>query len=506
MAEIKTLGMYEFFTRGGECTRSTHYCAGCGHGIVHKLITEALAELGMQDETIILNPVGCSVFGYYYWDVGNISAAHGRSPSAATGLARTLKNKSIICYQGDGDLGAIGLNSTIQAASRGERMAVLFINNANYGMTGGQMAPTTLEGMRTLTSPFGRDPLTDGYPLHICEVMNQITAPVYIERVSVADTKRIMKAKKAIRKALQMQRDNLGYAFVEIIAPCPTGIKASAMETARFCMEEMEAEFPLKCFRDNSALPRPEPSPRPSVSVQEFFERPDHDYEIIAAKVDHNFKERRMKFSGYGGQGVLSLGLWLSEAARIDRRFTTWYPSYGPEQRGGAASCAVVVSGYAVGSPDADRPDLLVAMNQMAYERFIGDVLPGGVAFVDETVPLKVAAPIDVKVIVVPAIRMAVEFGLPQAANTIILAAIVEHGAIGLSRESILCALVGSFKRKPELAEKNKELFIKAEEWVTDEWMRTNTGTPPSSTIDAQAGTPQISGLCRGPRTLIQLP
>ncbi|MFA7173366.1 MAG: 2-oxoacid:acceptor oxidoreductase family protein [Kiritimatiellia bacterium] len=466
MTQIKTLGMYEFFTRGGERTRSTHYCAGCGHGIVHKLITEALAELGMQDETIIFNPVGCSVFGYFYWDVGNISAAHGRSPSAATGLARTLKNKSIICYQGDGDLAAIGLNSTIQAASRGERMAVLFINNANYGMTGGQMAPTTLGGMRTLTSPFGRDPLTDGYPLHVCEIMDQITAPVYIERVSVADTSRIMKAKKAIRKALRMQRDNLGYAFVEIITPCPTGIKASALETARFCMEEMEAEFPLGCFRDNSALPQPEPQVRTCVSVQEFFERPEHDYEIIAPRVDPNFKERRMRFSGYGGQGVLSLGLWLSEAARIDRRFTTWFPSYGPEQRGGAASCAVVVSGSAVGSPDADRPDLLVAMNQVAYERFIGDVLPGGVAFVDETVPLKISAPQGVEVITVPAIRMAVDFGVAQAANTIILAAISVHGAMNLNRESILLALGASFKKKPELAEKNKELFVKAEAWI----------------------------------------
>jgi len=468
MAQIKTLGMYETFPRSGSNTKSTHYCAGCGHGIVHKLITEALVELGMQDQTIILNPVGCSVFGYYYWDAGNISAAHGRSPCVATGLGRTLSDKAIICYQGDGDLGAIGLNSSIQAASRGEKMAVLFINNATYGMTGGQMAPTTLAGMKTLTSPFGRDPLTDGYPLHICELINQIKAPVYIERVSVADTTRIMKARKAIRKALQMQRDNQGYAFVEIIAPCPTGIKASALETARFCIEEMEAEFPLGCFRDNSAVIKPPPPPRMSLSVQEFFEKPDYDFEISPAREDNSFKELRMKFSGYGGQGVLSLGLWIAEAARIDRRFTTWFPSYGPEQRGGAASCAVVVSGRMVGSPAADRPDLLIAMNQVAYERFIGDVPPGGVAFVDETVPLNVSPPEGVRLIAVPAIRLAADFGLAQAANTIMLAVIAASGVVHLTRESLLRSLDAGFRKKPELAEKNRALYIRAESWISE--------------------------------------
>jgi len=466
MAQIKTLGMYDSFSRSGSETKSTHYCAGCGHGIVHKLITEAMVELGMQDQTIILNPVGCSVFGYYYWDAGNISAAHGRSPSVATGIARTLKNKSIICYQGDGDLGAIGLNSSIQAASRGENMAVLFINNATYGMTGGQMAPTTLEGMKTLTSPFGRDPLTEGYPLHVCELINQIKAPVYIERVSVADTSRIMKAKKAVRKALQMQRDGKGYAFVEIIAPCPTGIKSSALETSRFCIEQMEPEFPLGCFRDNSDLPRLSPAKIKSVSIKEFFDKPDYDYEITAAVQDDNFKELRMKFSGYGGQGVLSLGLWLAEAARIDKRFTTWFPSYGPEQRGGAASCAVVASGRMVGSPAADKPNLLVAMNQVAYERFIGDVPPGGVVFVDETVPLNLAPAEGVRVISVPSIRLASDFGLAQAANTIMLAAISVSEVINLNRESLLKSLGAGFKKKPELAELNRGLFVKAESWI----------------------------------------
>lgn len=467
MSRIETTGMYECFPRTGtEDSTSTHYCAGCGHGIIHKLIAAALAELEIQDETIIFNPVGCSVFGYYYWDAGNISAAHGRSPSAATGIARTLKDRTIICYQGDGDLGAIGLNSTIQAANRGEHIAVIFINNATYGMTGGQMAPTTLEGMKTLTSPFGRDPYTDGYPLHVCELINQLKAPVYIDRVSVADTKRILKAKKAIYKALKIQKERKGYAFVEIIAPCPTGLKTTPLDSTRFCMEEMEAEFPLGCLRDNSEIPVVE---RPVIqfeSIKEFFEKPEYDFEITQAEPDPDFKEFHMRFAGYGGQGVLSLGLWLAGAARIDNRFTTWFPSYGPEQRGGAASCSVVVSGREIGSPNANSPGLFVAMNQVAYERFIDDVPQEGIVFVDENVPLPEKTPEGVRIISVPAIRLASEYDLPQAANTVMLAAISAFNVARIKRESIVKSLQGAFRRRPELARRNLEVFNLAEEWI----------------------------------------
>lgn len=464
MSRIETTGMYDLFKRSGSVSsKSTHYCAGCGHGIIHKLITEALVDLKLQDETIIFNPVGCSVFGYYYWDAGNISAAHGRSPSAATGITRTLKDKTIICYQGDGDLGAIGLNSTIQTANRGEHIAVIFINNATYGMTGGQMAPTTLEGMKTLTSPFGRDPHTDGYPLHVCELLNQLKAPVYIDRVSVADTKRIFAAKKAVYKALKIQKERKGYAFVEIIAPCPTGLKTTPLDSARFCMEEMEAEFPLGCLRDNSDLPVDEHASAPVQSIEEFFEKPEYDFEISKAVIDADYKEFRVRFAGYGGQGVLSLGLWLAGAARIDKRFTTWFPSYGPEQRGGAASCSVVVSGREIGSPAADCPDLFVAMNLVAYKKFIKGVPPSGVVFIDETIPMPEKKPGGVRIISVPAIRLASEYDLPQAANTVMLAAISVSGIVRLNRESLLKSLRGGFCKKPGLAERNVEVFEKAE-------------------------------------------
>ncbi len=228
-------GFYEHFLRkDGSKTKATHYCAGCGHGIIHKLIAEALADFGIQDETVFVSPVGCGAFCYYYFDCGNVAAAHGRASAVATGLSRALPGKVVIAYQGDGDLGAIGFNNAFQAANRGEKFVCFFVNNAIYGMTGGQMAPTTLPGQKTATSPAGRDVATDGYPLQVCEVLNQLVAPVFIERVSVADTKRIMKAKKAIRKAIEIQKEGKGYAFVEILSPCPTNMKISAVDAAKF--------------------------------------------------------------------------------------------------------------------------------------------------------------------------------------------------------------------------------------------------------------------------------
>ena len=177
-------GLYaEFPRKGGSAPTATHYCPGCGHGILHKLIGEAMADLGIQDRCVVISPVGCAVFAYYYLDCGHVQAAHGRAPAIGTGISRAEDDAIVISYQGDGDLGSIGLNETIQAANRGEKMAVFFINNSVYGMTGGQMAPTTLIGEVTATTPAGRDPQEQGYPLHICEILDTLKAPVYIERV-----------------------------------------------------------------------------------------------------------------------------------------------------------------------------------------------------------------------------------------------------------------------------------------------------------------------------------
>ena len=187
----------EFPRKGGSAPTATHYCPGCGHGILHKLIGEALDELGIQDRAVMTSPVGCAVFAYYYFDCGHVQVAHGRAPAVGTGLSRVEENAVVMLYQGDGDLASIGLNETIQAANRGEKMAVFFVNNTVYGMTGGQMAPTTLVGEVTVTCPTGRDPRYMGYPMHMAELLDNLDAPVFIERVSVSDPRNIRRAKRA---------------------------------------------------------------------------------------------------------------------------------------------------------------------------------------------------------------------------------------------------------------------------------------------------------------------
>ena len=461
MATIEQKGMYKAFPRSGKNVSFTHYCPGCGHGIINKLIAEACAELGLQDRTIFVDPVGCGVFTYYYWDAAHISAAHGRASAAATGACRARPDAVTIAYQGDGDLGAIGFNNVFQAASRGERFGCIFVNNSLYGMTGGQMAPTTLDGETTTTTPFGRDPALTGHPLHVCEVFAQLKAPVYIARVSVADTRRIMQAKKAIRKVFEIQRDRKGYALLEILAPCPTNFKMDPLKAASFCMNEMEKEFPLGVFRDEEAREPLAVRPVPQASgCHDLFAEKEA---VPAAVDDPAVAERRFKFAGYGGQGILSLGLCVAEAARLERRHTLWFPSYGPEQRGGSANCSVVVSGTPIGSPTVEHPDVLVCMNQPAYERFVGDVKRGGTVIVDETVPVKVAPPDGVRLIRWPAIKMAEEFGVPKAANTMMLAALKKFKCTGLSDGNLEKALVASFKKKPALGEKNRELLRQAE-------------------------------------------
>ncbi len=454
-------GMYQEFPRcGKEHARTTHYCPGCGHGVINKLIAECCAEMGLQDRTVFVDPVGCGVFTYYYWDAGHVSAAHGRASSAATGVCRARPDAVTIAYQGDGDLGAIGFNNAFQAASRGEHFGCIFVNNSLYGMTGGQMAPTTLDGEKTTTTPFGRDPALTGHPLHVCEVFGQLKAPVYIARVSVADVKRTLACKRAIRRVFEIQQAHQGYALLEILAPCPTNFRMDPIKAAAFCANEMEKEYPLGTFRDvaGQAVLPPRPVPQAAGCAALFAEKT----QVPPPEFDASVPERRFKFAGYGGQGVLSLGLCVAEAARLERRHTLWFPSYGPEQRGGSANCSVVVSGRPIGAPTVEHPDVLVCMNRPAYERFAAAVRPGGTIVVDETVPLADPPPEGVRRIVWPAIRMAEEFGVPKAANTMMLAALRKFRLTGLSDENLESALVASFAKKPELGEKNRELLRRA--------------------------------------------
>ena len=230
--------------------RPTHYCPGCGHGIIHKLLAQAIDELGVRERTILITPVGCSVLAYNYLAVDGIEAAHGRAPAVATGLKRALPDRIVVSYQGDGDLLAIGMGETVHAANRGEKISVVFVNNAIYGMTGGQMAPTTLQAQRTKTSPYGRNPAEAGYPIRACELLNTLEAPYYIERCAVNTVKNVLRARRAILKALRYQVEGKGYSFVEVLSMCPTGWGVEPREAAAWVGEAMVPWFPLGTVRD----------------------------------------------------------------------------------------------------------------------------------------------------------------------------------------------------------------------------------------------------------------
>ncbi len=228
----------------------THYCPGCTHGVVHKLIAECLDELELGEETIIVAPVGCAVLIYDYFKADGVESAHGRAPAVATGIKRVHPDKIVISYQGDGDLLAIGMAETIHAANRGENITVIFVNNAIYGMTGGQMAPTTMPGQKTSTSQSGRNPDDVGMPIRACELINTLDRPVYIERVSCHSGPNILKTKKAIKKALLNQKEGKGYSFVEVLATCPTNWGLSPKKSYDWLEETMLPYYPLGKIRD----------------------------------------------------------------------------------------------------------------------------------------------------------------------------------------------------------------------------------------------------------------
>jgi len=227
-----------------------HFCPGCSHSLIHKLIAELIDEFDIQKRTIFVAPVGCSVLLYNYIDCDTIEAPHGRAPAVATGVKRAMPDNFVVSYQGDGDLLAIGTAETIHTANRGENITVIFINNAIYGMTGGQMAPTTTIGQKTATTPFGRSPDNEGYPIGACELLNSLNAPYFIERCKVNDTKSIIKTKKVLKKAFQNQLDKKGYSFVEILGNCPTNWGMSPEKANQWIEDTMVNIFPVKNFRD----------------------------------------------------------------------------------------------------------------------------------------------------------------------------------------------------------------------------------------------------------------
>jgi len=243
--------MKKVYARPRLLTRTPfHYCPGCGHSIVHRIVCELADEMDIHERLIGVPPPGCSVFTYNYIDVDFVESAHGRGAAVATGIKRACPEALVFTYQGDGDLAAIGTAETIHAANRGEKITAIFINNAVYGMTGGQMAPTTLLSQKTTTSPFGRDAKLEGYPIKISEMLALVNGAVYIERTAVNSPANIRKTKKALKNAFQAQIDNLGYSLVEILSPCPTNWKMKSLESWQWVDDVMKKEFPLGVIKD----------------------------------------------------------------------------------------------------------------------------------------------------------------------------------------------------------------------------------------------------------------
>src|SRR5215469_12723578 len=270
----KAKSFYPRYERKDELQHQTHYCPGCGHGIVHKMLARAIDDLGIQDRTILISPVGCSVFAYYYFDVGNVQVAHGRAPAVGTAIKRGRPDSILVSYQGDGDLSAIGSSEILHAANRGENITAIFVNNAIYSMTGGQCAPTTLIGQKSTTTPNGRNAATEGYPLRVSELLATLEAPVYIARVGLGDNKQIAQSHKAIRRAVENQVKGLGFSLVEVLSPCPTIWKMNPVDARKWVRDVMEKTYPLGvlCDRTTERQPRTAAGPAPSLeSIPEIL-------------------------------------------------------------------------------------------------------------------------------------------------------------------------------------------------------------------------------------------
>ncbi len=449
---------------------STHYCPGCGHGIVHRDLADAIGELGLQDRTVLISPVGCSVFAHYYFDVGNSQAAHGRAPAVAVGHKLANPDAIVISYQGDGDLASIGLAETISVAQLGLPITVIFINNAIYGMTGGQCAPTSLLGQRTTTSPDGRGAATMGKPLRVAELIAQLDGPVYVERVALFDPKQRVKARRAIQKALRLQAEGRGYAFIEVLAECPTHLKLTPELAEAWVRDQMLPVFPLGVKKD--------------VAVEPWFQReaPSYDVERIlalagaepvasgvepAVPADAAIGDLSIKFAGAGGDGAQTAALLVTRAAVAAGFDATHIPSYGPESRGGTSYADVQIAAGEVLNPAAPEPDILVAFNALSLAKFAPTVARAGAIIYDSSVitqppPL----PAGCRVLAVPFTEIAGDLGRPVAKNMVAIGAL--QAATGLlPPEHFVATLRRLLKDKPSLLPLNEAAFAAGQQAVT---------------------------------------
>ena len=439
---------------------STHYCPGCGHGLAHKYLAEAIDELKIQNNTILISPVGCSVFAYYYFDVGNSQAAHGRAAAVALGHKLSNPEATVISYQGDGDLASIGLAETVSAAQLGAPITVIFINNAIYGMTGGQMAPTTLMGQQTATSPDGRS-LLNGMPLRMAELIAGLDGPVYVERVALFDAKNRRLAKKAIKKAVQNQVENRGYSFVEVLAECPTHLKLSPEETEQWVKDCMVPIFPLGVKKDVQPEPWWAPG-QPNFEAARLLKAVGATTEVPARFCERfpghiNPTDISLKLAGSGGDGAQTAAMLIARAAINEGFDATHIPSYGPESRGGTSYADVHVAKDEVLNPASPHPDILIAFNAPSLTKFGPTVKPGGTIIYDSSIVKEVPA-LDpsVKLVGVPFTEIAVDLGKAVVKNIVALGAL--QAATGIfPKETLIGAVRQALKDKCALIPLNEQ-------------------------------------------------
>lgn len=459
--------IYERFERHahgeGLKGRSTHYCAGCGHGLGHKYLAEAIEELGIQDRTVAVSPVGCSVFLYYYFDVGNTQAAHGRAPAVAIGHKTANPESIVISYQGDGDLASIGLAEIVSTAQMGIPISVIFINNAIYGMTGGQLAPTTLFGQRTSTTPEGRTAFF-GAPLKMAELIAGLDGPVYVERVALFDAKQRTRAKKAIKKALRLQVENRGFAFVEVLAECPTHLGMTPSETEAWVRDKMTEVFPLGVKKDvENPAQRPVPV-RPVFeplrlieAVEGSMEKPPRYCESFPSCF--GTEDIALKLAGAGGDGAQTAALLVARAGINEGFDATHIPSYGPESRGGTSYADVHIARTEVLSPSSPTPHVLVAFNAPSLAKFGPMVLPGGTIVYDSSVISRApkVRP-GVKLVGVPMSGIASDLGRVVVKNVVALGAL--QAATGIFPEAtFLTAIRQALASKCAMIPLNEQAF-----------------------------------------------
>lgn len=471
MPEIlgKPKSLYDVFERKvGKLKLTTHYCPGCGHGRIHKLIAEAMDRLDISDRSILISPVGCAVFAYYYFNCGNIQAAHGRAPAIATGVSRSNPDSLLVSYQGDGDLAAIGGNEIVHAANRGENLTVIFVNNGIYGMTGGQMAPTTLEGGKTTTTPYGRSPDNEGFPIRMAEMLSTLKAPVYVERTAVTNSKHIQKTKRAIYKALKAQKDGLGFSMVEILSPCPTAWRMTPVDSVKWVTDNMMKYFPVQNFKDETETRVPRKRKHPELSNEELYKvlkltpgKADEEHE---ADFVQNFKEQRLRIAGFGGQGVMVAGTTLAMMAMDKGLDVSWIPSYGPEMRGGTANCHVILSGKKIGSPLVTNPNVLIAMNGPSLDTFEDKVVEGSLVMVNSSIVDRKVQRNDVTDLYIPFTDLASSVGLTAAANMVALGAYLTYTKV-LPVEKLVSTVKKHLKKK-DLVDQNLEAIKKGVEYV----------------------------------------